>query len=97
MKLNKLSGNKYIRNIDCAYKRYIILKINFVWLQRGLSNKVTLVTLAESWAWFPAPTWCLTSICSSNSKESNALLWFLWALGTHMVYIGTFRQTIHVY
>jgi hypothetical protein len=33
---------------------------------------------------FPAPTWQLTTICNSSSRQSGIVFWPLWAPETHI-------------
>ena len=72
-------SNKYYQDID-----QLFVFINIV-MRDG--------SVVESTSCSPAPTWQLTTICSSCCSRSDALFWTPWAPGTQVVHRHTSRQT----
>jgi len=41
------------------------------WALGTWHSGLALAVFPEIWGWFPAPTWWLTTICSSSSRKSD--------------------------
>ena len=48
--------------------------------------------IVMNWQWKSFLWLGLTATCNSNFRRSNALFWFLWAPGMHVIHIHTYMQ-----